>query len=70
MGKFQFIKKVEQMITPKDTATLQVMAPLSKYIPKRFQNAVMNYSAQKNPYMGFVVEPYSTFLCYEILDLK
>lgn len=70
MGKFQFIKKVEQMITPKDTATLQVMAPLSKLIPKRFQNAVMNYSAQKNPYMGFVVEPYSTFLCYEILDLK
>ncbi|WP_157455720.1 hypothetical protein [Carnobacterium maltaromaticum] len=70
MGNFKFIKKVESMIKPKDIAILQVIAPLSKYIPKKIQNTVINHSAKNNPCMGFVVEPYSLFLCYEILDLN
>ena len=69
MQKYAFIKKVEQMINPKDIATLQMLAPLSKMIPKRFQNKVLTDSAKDNPYMGFVVEPYSIFLCYELIDL-
>ncbi|MGB6178317.1 hypothetical protein [Carnobacterium sp.] len=69
MGDYSFIKKVEQMIKPKDIATLQLLAPFSQFIPKKLQNKVMNESAKNNPYMGFVVEPYSVFLCYELLDL-
>lgn len=68
--KFQFIKKIEEMITPKDIATLQLLAPMSKFIPKNLQNEVLNKSAKNNPYMGFVVEPYSIFLCYELIDLE
>ena len=70
MDNIAFIKKVENMISPQDIATLQMMAPLSTYIPSQFQNAVMERSAEDNPYMGFVVEPYSLFVCYEILDLE
>lgn len=47
MGDFKFIKKVESMIKPKDIAILQVIAPLSKYIPKNIQNTVINHSAKK-----------------------
>ncbi|MGL4588729.1 MAG: hypothetical protein ACRCUP_00605 [Mycoplasmatales bacterium] len=70
MSKFKFIKKIEQMISPKDIATLQTIAPLNKYVPKKLQTKIITSSADKNPYMGFVVEPYSFFLCYEIIDLE
>lgn len=69
MSNYDFIKKVEQMIKPKDIATLQSLAPFTKLIPKKIQNRIITTSADKNPYMGFVVEPYSVFLCYELKDL-
>lgn len=69
MNKYKFIKKVEAMITPKDIATLQLLAPMIKLIPKSIQNKILSNSSKKKPYMGFVVEPYSIFLCHELLDL-
>ncbi len=69
MRKYTFIKKIESMVKPKDTATLQLIAPLIKYIPSRFQNYLIERSATDNPYMAFIVDPYSTFLFYEIRDL-
>lgn len=70
MNKFGFIKRIEQLVKPKEVATLQILAPASKFIPKKMQNKIMKNSAKKNPYMGFVVEPYSIFLCYELKDLE
>ncbi len=70
MRDFKFIKRVEQLVKPIDIATLQVLAPTTKFIPRKIQNKLMASSAQKNPYMGFVVEPYSVFLCYELKDLE
>lgn len=70
MQKFKFIKKIEKMISPQDIATLQMIAPLSRLMPKSLQNKIITSSSDKNPYMGFVVEPYSFFLCYEITDLE
>lgn len=69
MEKYKLTKKIEQMISPQDIATLQVISPLSKFLPKKIQNKIITSSAEKNPYMGFVVEPYSFFMCYEIDDL-
>lgn len=70
MRKFKFIKRVEQLVKPKDIATLQVLSSMTKYVPNKVQNVMMENSSKKNPYMGFVVEPYSTFLCYELKDLE
>ena len=70
MNKIKFIKKIETMIKPIDIATLQLLAPLTKFVPNKLQNAFIEKSAKKNPYMGFVVEPYSIFLCYELKDIK
>ncbi len=62
--------RVEQLVKPIDIATLQLLAPMNKFIPKQLQNKMMNSSAKSNPCMGFVVEPYSTFVCYELKDLE
>lgn len=66
MSEFKFIKRVEQLIKPIDVATLQLLAPMTKFIPIKLQNRMMTKSAKNNHYMGFVVEPYSTFLSYEL----
>lgn len=70
MRNFKFIKRVEQLVKPKDIATLQLLATMTKFIPNKVQNKLMESSAKKNPYMGFVVEPYSIFVCYELKDLE
>ena len=70
MDKYQFIKKVEDMIKTDDIAILRLVGPLLKYVPGKFQIKAMENSNKENPYLGFVVEPYSTFLFYEIIDLE
>jgi len=70
MSKYKFIKKVEEMIKTEDIATLRLIGPLLKYVPGKFQAKAMENSSKDNPYLGFVVEPYSTFLFYELIDLE
>ncbi len=69
MSKYKFIKKVEEMIKTEDIATLRLIGPLLKYVPGKFQKKAMENSSKDNPYLGFVVDPYSTFLFYELVDL-
>lgn len=70
MTNYRFIKDVEGMIDPIDVGTIHFMQSYTKVIPKRVQYQMIKSGSKKNPYMGFVVEPYSFFLCYEILDLE
>ncbi len=70
MREKKFIKNVEAMIEPIEVGTIHFMQTYSKSIPKEFQYRVISKSAKNNPYMGFVVEPYSYFLCYEIIDIE
>ncbi len=65
-----FIKNVELMVDPIDVGTVHFMQTYTKGIPKDFQYKVISKSAKDNPYMGFVVEPYSLFLCHEIIDVE
>lgn len=64
----RFIKGVERLIDPMTVGALHFVQPLNKLLPKPIQKAFVNSSAKKIPYMGFVVEPYAFFLCYEIAD--
>lgn len=70
MKKESFTKRVQGMIDPIEIGTIHFMQSYAKSIPIGVQNKIISSSAKKNSTMGFVVEPYSFFLCYEIKDLN
>lgn len=70
MNKENFTKGVERLINPIDVGTIHFIQSFNNYIPKKFQKKMVNSSGNKTPYMGFVVEPYSFFLFYEIIDIE
>lgn len=66
--KSDFTKGVERLVNPVDVGTIHFIQSFNKYIPKKLQRKMVEASGKKTPHMGFVVEPYSHFLCYEIED--
>jgi len=62
----QYIVNVENRITPAGIVNVYQGAQLLKKIPRFLQNKIIEKNSQKNPYMGFVVEPYSFFMAYEV----
>lgn len=69
MDKFRFTKGIEGLVDPMEVGTIHFLSPFSRMLPKKVQNFIVESSAKKMPYMGFVVEPYSYFLAYELVDL-
>lgn len=69
MKKNYFTKGVESLIDPITVGNIHFMQSFMDYLPKSIQRKLMSSSSKKSPYMGFVVEPYSCFLCYEIDDM-
>lgn len=67
---FSFSKEVENLVDPINVGTIHFLQQLNKLLPKKIQKTLMESSSKKIPFMGFVVEPYSSFLCYEIKDIK
>lgn len=70
MKRVEFVKGVERLINPIDVGTLHFMQSFNNLMPKKLQKKLVEASGKKTPYMGFVVEPYSYFLCYEIEDFN
>lgn len=70
MKKNEFTVGVEKLVKPVDVGTLHFIQNLTGKLPKSIQKKMVNSSAKTTPYMGFVVEPYSYFLSYEIKDLE
>ncbi|MBC3899339.1 hypothetical protein GH811_06900 [Acetobacterium malicum] len=62
----EFIKETEKKITPDGIATTFNNAQKLMKLPKFVQNFIVKQNTKSNQYMGFVVEPYSLFLAYEI----
>lgn len=69
MKNKQFTKTVEKLVNPIEAGTISFFAPFNKFLPKKLQKHIVESAAKKTPYMGFIVDPYSYFLCYEIKDL-
>ena len=69
MEKHYFSKGIEKLIDPLEVGTIHFLAPYNRLLPKSIQHKIINSSGKNTPYMGFVVEPYCYFLCYEIKDL-
>ncbi len=66
----EFIKGVEKLVNPITVGSLHFMQSFNRLLPKSVQKLLVTSSAKKIPFMGFVVEPYSFFLCYEVMDTK
>ncbi len=66
----EFIRGVEKLIDPITVGTLHFMQTFNNLLPKNIQKKLVNKSSKVTPYMGFVIEPYSCFLCYEIVDVE
>lgn len=64
-----FAKGVEGLVDPITVGTIHFVQQLNQLLPKKIQKLLMESSSKKTPEMGFVVEPYSSFLCYEIKDV-
>lgn len=70
MRKTQFTAGVERLINPITVGTLHFLQGYNQMLPVSVQNKIIENSAKENPYMGFVVEPYCTFLFQKITDLE
>lgn len=65
----QFIKGVERLVKPTDVVAISFLNSFTKFIPKSIQKKLMASTAKTIPHMGFVVEPYSLFLCYKLKNI-
>jgi len=65
----EYIKATESMILPEKVATVNQVSSFLNKLPLSWQKRIATQGSKKNPYMGFIVEPYSFFLSYEISDL-
>lgn len=70
MKRIDYVKGVERLVDPINVGTLHFMQSFNNFIPKGIQKKMVEASGKVTPYMGFVVEPYSYFLCYEIDDIQ
>lgn len=70
MQKDEFIKGIENMVDPTNSATISYMQQYMKFVPKKLQSKIIESGAKRNNYMGFIVDPYPIFLCYEIKDIE
>jgi hypothetical protein len=61
-----FFKDVEGRISPARVAVTYQGAEFLRKLPLSFQRHAAAKGAKTDPYMGFVVEPYSLFVAYEI----
>ncbi|MGR0318083.1 hypothetical protein [Agromyces sp. ZXT2-3] len=62
-----FIALAEERISPKGVASLHGRAEMLAKLPLGLQRRIVSLARQDDD-MGFVVEPYCTFLAYEIRD--
>lgn len=63
-----FILGTERLTKPTDVSTIATFSTLNSALPVSLQKKFMRASSATAPYMGFVVEPYSVFLCYPLID--
>ncbi|MCH4886867.1 hypothetical protein EZV73_04770 [Acidaminobacter sp. JC074] len=64
------VKYIEKLVNPIHVGTLHFIQSFNNLIPKNVQKKMVQAQGKKTPYMGFVVEPYSSFLFYELKNLE
>ena len=67
--RISFAKDIESKVLPKDVGKLYQRAEMLGKLPKSLQRWVVEKGAGDDPFIPFVVEPYCSFLSYEIVDI-
>ena len=67
--RIAFTKGTETKVLPKDVGKLYGRAEMLAKLPKNVQQWIVEKGAGDDPYIPFVVEPYCSFLAYEIVDV-
>ena len=63
-----FAKKTESLVKPKDVTAISFLSSFSASLPKKTQHKFTKSGQKRIPYMGFIVDPYSLFLCFKITN--
>lgn len=66
--RIDFIKMTEKLVTPEKVAKLFQNAEMLRKLPRFLQKKIMEKGSKNSPFISFIVEPYSFFLAYEIID--
>jgi hypothetical protein len=66
----EYIKTTEKMVSPERVAQINQFSKIMGKLPLNMQKGIAKSGGKKDPYMSFIVEPYSFFLAYEIKDIK
>lgn len=69
MKNEQFIKGVERLVRPMEVGPIHYFQMFTGRMPVKLQRRFMKSAEKSAPYMGFVVEPYSLFLFFELSDV-
>ena len=65
----EYVKATELMVVPGKVAQVSQFSSFLQKLPLKWQKGIAARGAKTNPYMGFIVEPYSFFLSYEVTDI-
>ncbi len=65
-----FIRRVESLIDPEEVGDLGFIQRFRKLMPKALFKRLLMATSKKNPYIGFVIEPYCLFLFFRLKDLE
>jgi hypothetical protein len=64
----RFITRTETLVTPGAVATMHRRAEMLTRLPVGVQKRIVRRASGKDPHVGFIVEPFSLFLAYELTD--
>lgn len=68
--RIQFIKNTEKMVSPREVGGLYQRAEMLRKLPLKLQKFIIEKAGGDNPFISFIVEPYSFFLAYEISNVE
>ena len=66
----KFIKSVESLINPMQVSNLLFFQKLRKLLPPPVMKRLLFRASKNTPYIGFVIEPYSLFLFFQLSDIE
>jgi hypothetical protein len=69
MDKYKFTKGVERLVDPISVGSIHFMQFFNNLMPTNIQKKLVESSSKKTSAMGFIVDPYAYFLCYEINNI-
>jgi hypothetical protein len=64
----RFTKSTERLVSPRTVGRLYQRAEMLSRLPVGMQKRIVRRASDDGSFIGFVVEPYSFFLAYEVVD--